>query len=147
MESRSSAGATARPSHEAPRVVIARVATYSSGREPVGLLASPSDDSVESRAAAEQQALHDRYQEVLAERQHLAEEANRLIVLEQVDRQRAALLRSVSHDLRTPLATIKAVTSDLRGGAAYDPSRATDCSTWSATRRSGSTASWPTSSA
>src|SRR5262245_27474960 len=32
-------------------------------------------------------------------RRRLAEEANRVTVLEQVDRQRAALLRSVSHDL------------------------------------------------
>jgi two-component system, OmpR family, sensor histidine kinase KdpD len=35
-------------------------------------------------------------------------------VLEQVDQQRGALLRSVSHDLRTPLATIRAVATDLR---------------------------------
>jgi two-component system sensor histidine kinase KdpD len=34
---------------------------------------------------------------------------------------RAALLRSVSHDLRTPLSTIRAVASDLReGGGSYD---------------------------
>lgn len=34
---------------------------------------------------------------------------------------RSALLRSVSHDLRTPLSTIRAVTSDLReGGGDYD---------------------------
>jgi two-component system sensor histidine kinase KdpD len=37
-----------------------------------------------------------------------------MAVLEQVDKQRAALLRSVSHDLRTPLATIRAVATDLR---------------------------------
>jgi two-component system sensor histidine kinase KdpD len=36
-----------------------------------------------------------------------------------VDKQRAALLRSVSHDLRTPLASIRAVATDLRDGAAY----------------------------
>jgi two-component system sensor histidine kinase KdpD len=40
--------------------------------------------------------------------------------LEAVDVQRAALLRSVSHDLRTPLAAIRAVVSDLRDGVAYD---------------------------
>lgn len=39
--------------------------------------------------------------------------------LEAVDAQRAALLRSVSHDLRTPLAAIRAVSSDLRDGVAY----------------------------
>lgn len=66
------------------------------------------------------QALHERYEAVVAERERLAAEATRLVVLEQVDEQRSALLRSVSHDLRTPLATIRAVTSDLRAGAAYD---------------------------
>jgi len=66
------------------------------------------------------QALHERYEAVVAERERLAAEATRLAVLEQVDEQRSALLRSVSHDLRTPLATIRAVTSDLRAGAAYD---------------------------
>lgn len=59
---------------------------------------------------------------VQGERERLAEEATRLAVLEQVDQQRAALLRSVSHDLRTPLSTIRAVTSDLRDGAEYDAS-------------------------
>jgi len=41
--------------------------------------------------------------------------------LEQIEEARRALLRSVSHDLRTPLATIQAITSDLRDGASYDP--------------------------
>jgi two-component system sensor histidine kinase KdpD len=65
-------------------------------------------------------AMHERYIEVVAERERLAEEASRVAVLEEVDRQRAALLRSVSHDLRTPLATIRGATSDLRDGALYD---------------------------
>jgi K+-sensing histidine kinase KdpD len=55
------------------------------------------------------------------ERQRLTEEANRVMVLEEIDEQRAALLRSVSHDLRTPLATIRAVASDLLSDASYDP--------------------------
>ena len=50
----------------------------------------------------------------------VAAETNRVAVLEQVDQQRAALLRSVSHDLRTPLATIRAVASDLREGNLHD---------------------------
>ena len=80
---------------------------------------------VDRRRAAEQrtaevQALHTRYEAVVAERERLMEEANRLALLERVDEQRAALLRSVSHDLRTPLATIRAVTSDIRAGAGYD---------------------------
>lgn len=54
------------------------------------------------------------------ERQRLAEEATRAAVLERVDEQRAALLRSVSHDLRTPLAGISAVVSDLLSDAHYD---------------------------
>jgi two-component system sensor histidine kinase KdpD len=41
-------------------------------------------------------------------------------VLRHVDEQRRALLRSVSHDLRTPLSAIRAVATDLRSGAAYD---------------------------
>ena len=55
-----------------------------------------------------------------AERERLAIEAARAAALEEVDQQRRALLRSVSHDLRTPLATIRAVASDLRDGASYD---------------------------
>jgi two-component system sensor histidine kinase KdpD len=50
----------------------------------------------------------------------LSDEASRVHELEAVEEQRAALLRSVSHDLRTPLATIRAVCSDLRSGVAYD---------------------------
>lgn len=73
-----------------------------------------------AQATDEISTLHDRYAAVEAERERLAEETNRLAVLEQVDQQRSALLRSVSHDLRTPLATIRAVTSDLGGDAGYD---------------------------
>jgi two-component system sensor histidine kinase KdpD len=40
--------------------------------------------------------------------------------LEQAEDARRALLRSVSHDLRTPLAAIRAITSDLRAGPDYD---------------------------
>jgi K+-sensing histidine kinase KdpD len=79
----------------------------------------------ERRRAAEQrsreiQALYEQYEQVVAERERLTEEAHRMELLEQVDQQRSALLRSVSHDLRTPLATIKAATSDIRSGAEYD---------------------------
>jgi len=44
----------------------------------------------------------------------------RLAGLERTDEQRKALLRSVSHDLRTPLATIRAVSTDLRAGVAFE---------------------------
>lgn len=53
----------------------------------------------------------------------VAEHASRMAVLEQVDRQRVALLRSVSHDLRTPLATIRAVTTDLRDANLYNDAK------------------------
>jgi K+-sensing histidine kinase KdpD len=39
--------------------------------------------------------------------------ARRIELLGEVERQRSALLRSVSHDLRTPLASIRAAASDL----------------------------------
>ena len=74
------------------------------------------------RVAAE---LHARQIDALyAEQRDLKEQQAQLAAekraLELVDDYRAALLRSVSHDLRTPLATIQAVTSDLRSGAVYD---------------------------
>ena len=50
----------------------------------------------------------------------IAEHATRMAVLQQVDEQRVALLRSVSHDLRTPLATIRAVATDLRDSNLHD---------------------------
>ncbi|MGZ4795284.1 MAG: sensor histidine kinase [Acidimicrobiia bacterium] len=54
------------------------------------------------------------------ERTHLARRATRAEELEDLDRQRTALLRSVSHDLRTPLASVRAVVTDLRDGVEYD---------------------------
>lgn len=65
----------------------------------------------------EVEALWRANEEMHAERTRLAAEMQ---ALEAVDEQRAALLRSVSHDLRTPLAAIRAVVSDLRDGVAYD---------------------------
>lgn len=49
------------------------------------------------------------------ERSQLREQAMRAEVLEQVDGLRRALLGAVSHDLRTPLATIKVASSTLVG--------------------------------
>lgn len=79
----------------------------------------------ERRLSAEDRAteladLNDALRALQVEREQLAEEATRAAVLERVDEQRSALLRSVSHDLRTPLATIRAVASDLLGDAPYD---------------------------
>jgi two-component system, OmpR family, sensor histidine kinase KdpD len=50
---------------------------------------------------------------ITVERARLAEEATRSKTLEEVDRLRSALMGAVSHDLRTPLACIKASVSDL----------------------------------
>lgn len=79
--------------------------------------------ATDRRRAAEQRA-----REVLAlseEKERFRLEQERLSVekqaLEQVEEARRALLRSVSHDLRTPLATIQAITSDLRDGTVYAP--------------------------
>lgn len=58
--------------------------------------------------------------DVQRERERLTEEATRADVLARIDEQRSALLRSVSHDLRSPLSTIRAVASDLLSGAPYD---------------------------
>jgi two-component system sensor histidine kinase KdpD len=44
----------------------------------------------------------------------------------QLDRQRSALLRSVTHDLRTPLAAIRAIVTDLYAGIAYDTETRTE---------------------
>ena len=68
------------------------------------------------RRAAEIEALY-------RENEAMREELGRLAVLEQVDAQRHALLRSVSHDLRTPLATIRAAASELRS-AGHDSATA-----------------------
>jgi K+-sensing histidine kinase KdpD len=76
--------------------------------------------SAEQRAE-ETEAMHTRFQALVAEQAVLRQEADRLAILEQVDAQRAALLRSVSHDLRTPLASIRAVATELRDGADHAP--------------------------
>jgi two-component system, OmpR family, sensor histidine kinase KdpD len=67
--------------------------------------------------AAEVEALWRANESMRAEQHRLAAEKQ---ALEAIDVQRAALLRSVSHDLRTPLAAIRAVVSDLRDGTSYD---------------------------
>ena len=71
------------------------------------------------QAAAEIRAMHTRYQALVEEQQRLRDEANTASLLRRIDEQRSALLRSVSHDLRTPLASIRAAASDLRAGAIY----------------------------
>jgi K+-sensing histidine kinase KdpD len=80
---------------------------------------------VQRRRAAEQrqaeiEALYRQYEVVVDERERLTDESHRLDLLERIDNERRALLRSVSHDLRTPLAAIRAATSDMRDGIGYD---------------------------
>ena len=65
-----------------------------------------------------------RENELMQAEQNRLEAATR--ALETIDAQRSALLRSVSHDLRTPLAAIRAVVSDLRDGVAYEESARDD---------------------
>jgi two-component system, OmpR family, sensor histidine kinase KdpD len=50
---------------------------------------------------------------IALEQARLAEDASRATLLAQSDELKSALLASVSHDLRTPLATIKAATTSL----------------------------------
>jgi len=94
----------------------------------VGLLVAGEADR--RRAAEQREAelrdLYARLEVIVAERGRLADEAARVTVLEDVDEQRSALLRSVSHDLRTPLATIRAVAGDLRDGVVYDEATRTE---------------------
>jgi two-component system sensor histidine kinase KdpD len=76
----------------------------------------------ERRLVAEERAteiarLYEQQAKLLDAQARLTEEAAQL---QQLGDDRSALLRSVSHDLRTPLVTIKAVTSDLRDGPEYD---------------------------
>jgi two-component system sensor histidine kinase KdpD len=51
---------------------------------------------------------------VAIDTRHLSRDAAEALQLTEVDRVRTALLRAVSHDLRTPLASIKAMVSGLR---------------------------------
>ena len=58
------------------------------------------------------------------ERAQLRDQALRAKVLQEVDEWRAALVSSVAHDLRTPLASIKVAVSDLREPAIVLPEEA-----------------------
>ncbi len=92
-------------------------------------------------------ALDERVEELRHERTHLARQATRAEELERLDVQRAALLRSVSHDLRTPLASIRAVATDLRDDVSYDAETRIELLQRCVTRSTASIDSWPTCSA
>lgn len=55
-----------------------------------------------------------------SERRRALAERAQVVSLQEVDAQRSALLRSVSHDLRTPLASIRAVVTDLQADMPFD---------------------------
>ncbi|MEA2971735.1 MAG: hypothetical protein QOG82_193 [Actinomycetota bacterium] len=88
----------------------------------VGVLVAAEADRRRAAEAREGEvrALLERLQEADEERARLSDEVARMEVLKRVDEQRSALLRSVSHDLRSPLATIRAVATDLRDGVVYE---------------------------
>ena len=84
------------------------LATFLASALAVGIAVGSRSDRLEVAARREEERrLRDLTEEVAAKQ-------SRLTLLEQIDQQRAALLRSISHDLRTPLATITAVATDLR---------------------------------
>ena len=102
---------------------IVVLATFTTVAAVVGALVARSESR---RVAAEQRAeelarTHARLAETEAERSRLAIAGERARALEDLDRQRRALVRAVSHDLRTPLVTIRAVATDLVAGTVYDP--------------------------
>lgn len=102
------------------RVAVALVAS----NRPVGLLVLQ-----EVQFARQDRALLGTFanQAALAvERAQLRDQALRTRLLEEIDRWRGAMMGAVSHDLRTPLASVKAAVSSLRqeGTALNDVDRA-----------------------
>jgi two-component system, OmpR family, sensor histidine kinase KdpD len=92
----------------ASRISVALVAS----NRPVGLLVLQ-----EARFARQDRALLGTFanQAALAvERAQLQDQAMRTRLLEEIDRWRGAMMGAVSHDLRTPLASVKAAVSTLR---------------------------------
>jgi K+-sensing histidine kinase KdpD len=73
-----------------------------------------------TQRADELAQMHAHLEAAIAERDRLEVETRRVAVLQEVDRQRSALLRAVSHDLRTPLGTIHAIASDLQADTPFD---------------------------
>jgi two-component system sensor histidine kinase KdpD len=101
-----------------------RVAALVASNRPVGLLVLQ-----EVQFARQDRALLGTFanQAALAvERAQLRDQALRTRLLEEIDRWRGAMMGAVSHDLRTPLATVKAAVSSLRqeGTALNDADRA-----------------------
>ncbi len=79
---------------------------------------------------------------------NLAEDVDRARLAAETERLRTALLTSISHDLRTPLASILGSATSLaqRPSGTLDPADTASCCAPSRRRPSGSTASSPTCS-
>ena len=104
-------------------VTVEAVAVLATGFRPLGLLGVTLAEDIAALAVfvAVAVVLGSLVAHVVAaDRHRIALGEARAVALEQVDRQRRTLLSSVSHDLRTPLASIRAVSTDLREGFAYD---------------------------
>lgn len=97
-----------------------RVALTARGR-PIGLVAL--GGVVLDRARSDLLRTYANHAAVALERSQLREQAMRTELLEHVDQLRAALMGAVSHDLRTPLASVKAAVTAL-SRAEYDGSLA-----------------------
>lgn len=79
------------------------------------------------------------------ERGRLTRQASEAATLAEADRTRSALLSAVSHDLRTPLASIKAAVTSLRASdLVSDPTTRPSCWPPSTSPPTGSTTWWPT---
>jgi two-component system, OmpR family, sensor histidine kinase KdpD len=99
------------PAEDSPATTDTETIVLSAPRRPVGMVGF-----VGTRMSPHRRALAAAFANHIAvaiERTQLQEEAMRMSVLEEVDRVRGALVGAVSHDLRTPLATIKASASTL----------------------------------
>jgi two-component system sensor histidine kinase KdpD len=117
--------ATAAFSNDSPAATDTETIVLSAPRRPVGLVGF-----VGTRMSPHRRALAGAFANHIAvaiERTQLQQEALRMGVLEEVDRVRGALVGAVSHDLRTPLATIKASASALLDAdAPIGPAEATE---------------------
>ncbi len=74
------------------------------------------------------------------ERAQLQDQVLRSRLLEEIDRWRRAMMGAVSHDLRTPLASVKTAVSSLRqDGDSMEPKTVPNCWSSSSSSRTG----WP----
>lgn len=95
---------------------VARIALTARGR-PVGLVAMAGTSL--DRHALDLVRTYANQAALALEASQLREQALRTELLEQVDALRASLIGAVSHDLRTPLASVKTAVSALRHGEGH----------------------------